>query len=97
MAVPPPWTVTAPLPEMTPLKGIGVGTVDSECAVVDHVADDRAAGAAVAKLQGSVTDRRAAGIGVCTGKEHGTTTLDRYRAAAADIAGIGPGKALVEN
>ena len=89
--------MTAPLPEMTPLKGIGVGTVDSECAVVDHVADDRAAGAAVAELQRTAIDRRATGIGVCTGKDDGTATLARYRAAAADIAGIGPGKALVEN
>src|SRR5262249_42939316 len=75
----------------------GVGAVDRERAVVDDVADDRSAGAAVAELQRGSADGGAAGIGVGTGVGDGGTALDRHSATSADAAGIGPGEALVED
>src|SRR5262249_41958520 len=77
-------------------EGESVGAIDREGAVVDDVAHDRSARAAVAELQRRAVDRRAAGIRVRTGTDDGAAALNRDGAAAADAAGIGAGEALAE-
>ena len=53
-----------------PAKGHRVGAVEGQRAIVDHIANDRTRGAAIAQLQpGAAVDRGAAGIGVGAGED----------------------------
>src|SRR4029077_3887323 len=45
-------------------EGVGVGAVDGEGAVVEHVTQDRTARAAIAELQNAGSDRGAAGVAI---------------------------------
>jgi hypothetical protein len=65
-------------------EGENVRTVDGKSAVVRHVANDRAARAAIAELQGAAVDRGAAGISVVGGEDQRSRTGLAQRAAARD-------------
>ena len=62
--MPVPIWLTLPVPRDHAGKRDGVAAVERQRAVVGDVADDAAAGAAIAELQRAGADRRAAGIGV---------------------------------
>ena len=55
-------------PADRPAERHGIGAVEGEGAVVDHVADNAAGGPAVAHLQRARADRRAAAVGVRAGE-----------------------------
>ena len=77
-------------------KGHDVGAVEDERAIVDDVAGDRAAGAAIAELQGAGADRGAAAVAVVGGEDRGAGADLADGAAAGDAAGKGHGVGAVE-
>ena len=74
-----------------------VGAVEVQDAVVDDVADDAAARAAVAELQRPGADGRATGVGVVPLENGRPRPGLLQRAAAADVAGDADGIAAVED
>ena len=64
-------------------EGHGVGAVEGELAVVEHIAQNAAGVAAVAELQGAGRDRRTAGVCV-VGGEHGGAGTDLSDASGAE-------------
>ena len=77
-------------------EGHGVGAVESEHTIVEHVAHNAAAGAAVAEMQGAGRDRRAAAVGVVGGEHRGAGADVGQGAGPRDDAGEGHGVGAVE-
>ena len=67
---------------------VGVGAVEGERGVVDHVAEDRAGGAAVAELQDAGVDGGEAGVGVVAAQDRRAGADLGERAAAPKISGM---------
>ena len=76
--------------------GKTVAAIERHRAVVHNIAQHRAAGAAIAELQGAGGDCGAAAVEIAAGQDGGAAAFVEQIAAAADNAGIGDGVLAIE-
>ncbi len=73
-------------PADDPGEALDAAAVEDQRAIVGDVADDAAAGAAIAELQRAATDHGAAGVGVGAGQDRRSGASLRHRSRPADDA-----------